>query len=103
MLARLGCVAFVVVSWAACVPVQTQTVPAGVQTNIEKTTVTVKDAQGNVLRTEEKEMILQEYTAKEPVGLKTAVAPRVLHLKVEKGQTVEDKDAEDDDANTKGQ
>lgn len=73
---------------AGCIP-QAQLTPVGVKTSIEKTTVTVKDPQGNVLRVEEKEMVLQEYTAREPVGLTTTKPPAVQKLKVEKGKLVE--------------
>jgi hypothetical protein len=62
-------------------------VPDAVHTNIEKTTVTVKDAQGNVMRIEEKEMVLQEYLAKSPIELKMANSPpvRIIKLEVESG------------------
>ena len=73
----------------ACLPTTTAVVNAGVKTSIEKTTVTVKDPQGNVLRVEEKEMVLQEYTAKDPVGLTTVAPPKVQKLKYENGKLVE--------------
>ncbi len=74
MLLRVAAVLLVAMSVAACIP---PPVKPGVKTNIEKTTVTVKDPQGNVLRIEEKEMVLQEYTASEPVELKTVKPPKV--------------------------
>ena len=76
--------------YGACVP-QAELVPATVKTSIEKTTVTVKDPQGNVLRVEEKEMVLQEYNAKTPVELKTVTPPPVQHFHYENGKLVEDK------------
>jgi|GEM_PF-2343157 len=71
-----------------CIP-QASLIPAGVKTSIEKTTVTVKDPQGNVLRVEEKEMVLQEYTAREPVGLTTTKPPAIQKFKKVDGKIVE--------------
>ena len=73
-----------------CIP-QAEVVPSTVKTSIEKTTVTVKDPQGNVLRVEEKEMVLQEYSAKAPVELKTVTPPPVQRFHYENGTLVEDK------------
>jgi len=75
---------------SACVPSE-KLVPSAVKTSVEKTTVTVKDPAGSVLRIEEKEMVLQEYTAKDPVGLKTVTPPQVLKMHFENGKLVEDK------------
>jgi hypothetical protein len=80
----------VVLVFGACVP-QAELVPSAVKTSIEKTTVTVKDPQGNVLRIEEKEMVLQEYTANAPVELKTVTPPPVQKVHYENGKLVEDK------------
>jgi hypothetical protein len=81
---------FALAGLGACIP-QAQVVPAAVKTSIEKTTVTVKDPQGNVLRIEEKEMVLQEYTAKDPVGLKTVAPPPLQRLHYENGKLVEER------------
>ncbi len=82
--------ALALVTVAACVPA-VQLVPNAVKTSIEKTTVTVKDPQGNVLRIEEKEMVLQEYTAREPVALKTVKPPAVQRFHYENDKLVEDR------------
>jgi hypothetical protein len=89
VMSRLVIVSFVLgTTLAGCIP-QAHIAPNGVKTSIEKTTVTVKDPQGNVLRVEEKEMVLQEYTAREPVALTTTKPPAVQKLKYEKGKLVE--------------
>ncbi len=72
----------------ACIP-SAYIAPAGVTTSIEKTTIVVKDPQGNVLRVEEKEMVLQQYTAREPVGLTTTKPPAVLRTQIVNGKIVE--------------
>ena len=56
--------------------------PEGVRTSIEKVTVTVKDAQGNVMRIEEKEQIVQEYSAASPVEMKQAKSPPLRESKI---------------------
>ena len=86
----IGLLSASLLGFGACVP-QAELVPSAVKTSIEKTTVTVKDPQGNVLRIEEKEMVLQEYTAKSPVELKTVTPPPVQHVHYENGKLVEDK------------
>lgn len=79
----------VVLAFASgCLP-QPTVVPVGAKTSIEKTTVTVKDPSGAVLRVEEKEMVLQEYTAREPVALTTTKPPTIQKLKYESGKLVE--------------
>ena len=50
---------------------------------------TVKDPSGAVLRVEEKEMVLQQYTAREPVGLTTTKPPAVLRTQIVNGKIVE--------------
>lgn len=47
----------------------------GIVTKVERTTVTVRDPEGKVIRIEEKETILQDYLASEPVRMKTVGAP----------------------------
>jgi len=79
-----------VVAVSACIPTD-KLIPAAVKTSVEKTTVTVKDPSGGVLRIEEKEMVLQEYTARDPVGLKTVTPPTVLKMHFENGKLIEDK------------
>jgi hypothetical protein len=86
----IGLLSSSLLAFGACVP-QAEIVPSAVKTSIEKTTVTVKDPQGNVLRIEEKEMVLQEYTAKEPVQLKTVAPPPVQKVHFENGKLVEDR------------
>lgn len=81
---------FALLATSACIPAE-KLVPAAVKTSLEKTTVTVKDPAGTVLRIEEKEMVLQEYTARDPVGLKTVTPPAVQKLHFENGKLVEDK------------
>jgi hypothetical protein len=74
----------------ACVPPPAMAVMApGAKTSVEKTTIVIKDPQGNVLRSEEKEMVIQEYTAREPVPLTTTRPPALQRFKVEKGRLVE--------------
>lgn len=75
---------------AGCVGLRKEVITAPtVETNVEKTTIVVKDPQGNVLRIEEKEMVLQQYTAREPVGLTSTKAPAVLRTKMVNGVVVE--------------
>ena len=85
----IGSIAIVVAAAVTgCVP-QAHLEARGVTTNIEKTTVTVKDPQGNVLRVEEKEMVLQQYTARNAVELKTTKPPAVQRFRIENGKLVE--------------
>lgn len=57
-----------------CMPQPVKVVP-GVVTKVERTTVTVRDPDGKVIRIEEKETVLQDYLSAEPVRLKTVGAP----------------------------